>query len=185
MSGSLTAIIGPMFSGKTTELMRLYARDIIAGKKAIVYKPRDDDRYYKDDVVTHAGGRTKAVAVYRPIEVWQHYQNEQPDSVYIDEAQFFDRGILVTILDILYEDTDVTFSSLNMDYQGNPFKFRNSTGKNIGDLLARADKITLLTAICEQCGNEATRTYRTSKDNDLHVIGGKDKYEARCASCYE
>ena len=185
MIGSLTTIIGPMFSGKTTELMRLHDRDVIAGKKVVLYKPKDDDRYHENKIITHAGDKRDANSFYRPNEIWENYQIKQPDAIYIDEVQFFDNGIIDVIDNILYENVDVTVSSLNRDYKGNPFKFMNSTVTHIGELLARADNITLLTAVCEQCGNNATRTYRTTDNQNLIDIGGKDKYEARCPTCYE
>ncbi|MDE1873630.1 MAG: thymidine kinase [Candidatus Micrarchaeota archaeon] len=185
-NGKLVVITGPMFSGKTSELIRLLERESIAGRKTIMFKPEVDKRYDESSVVTHKGASSEATAVdggptgtARVKEVGSGF-----DAVGIDEAQFFeDMGGLIRAADSLAGmGKTVYVSLLNRSHTGEPFG-------DAPELLARADYVYSLTAICRRCGNEATFTQRLGDDGketfgELVKLGGRESYEPRCRGCF-
>ena len=173
--GWIEVICGSMFSGKTEELIRRMKRAQIAHLKTETFKPAIDNRYDAINVVSHDD--TKIVA--QPV---QHSQNilllaQGADVIAIDEAQFFDEGIVHVCQQLALNGARVIVAGLDMDYLGKPFG-------PVPQLLAVADYITKLHAICVHCGNIASISYRKTKQSGQVVIGELDIYEPRCRTCY-
>jgi thymidine kinase len=174
----LIVIVGPMFSGKTTELIRLVERQVIAGRKAIVIKPSIDDRYHSSKVMSHSGWSWEAVQI--PIDKVDEIPRlaEKYKVLAIDEVQFFVPS-LAEILNELANEKIVIAAGLNLDFKGVPFE---TTMK----IMAYADKVISLTAVCKVCGRPATRSQRlihgkpAPRDSPRILIGGAESYEARC-----
>jgi thymidine kinase len=173
--GWIEVICGSMFSGKTEELIRRMKRAQIANLKTEIFKPSIDNRYDDINVVSH----DENAIVSQPV---QHSQNilllaQDADVIGIDEAQFFDNGIVNVCEQLALSGKRVIVAGLDMDYLGSPFG-------PIPQLLAIADYITKLHAICVHCGNIASISYRKTKQSGQVVIGELDIYEPRCRICY-
>ena len=173
--GWIEVICGSMFSGKTEELIRRMKRAQIANLKTEIFKPAIDNRYDEMNVVSHDENKILSQPV-------QHSQNilllaNDVDVVGIDEAQFFDDGIVNVCEKLALNGTRVIVAGLDMDYLGKPFG-------PVPQLLAIADYITKLHAICVHCGNIASMSYRKTKQSGQVVLGETDIYEPRCRSCY-
>jgi len=189
----LTTITGPMFSGKTTELLRLFSREEIAKRKSILFKPEIDNRYSENKVVNHDGRAISAIIVKSSDEIYQvviDYIESQENkekpliNVFIDEVQFFDSLIIDVIKKLIDKEINVFTCGLNQTYLGDPFPFKD--GKNhIGFLMAISDYVIHLDAICNNCGQAATKTYRKGSQTDTVIIGGTDLYQARCIKCFK
>lgn len=174
MSGTLEVICGPMFAGKSEELIRRLRRAEIANKKVIVFKPAIDKRYDKNDVVSHNGLRAKAIAVSGGYDLKNRIMYGIYDVVAIDEIQFFGIEILEIVQSLIIIGYRVIVSGLDQTYKGEPFGF-------VPQLLALADSITKLTAICTVCGAEATKTKLLDASSESIInVGASEKYEARC-----
>ena len=173
--GWMEVICGCMFSGKTEELIRRLKRVQIAGQKAEIFKPAIDTRYDPLDIVSHDASRIRSTPV-------DNYYNilllaSECDVVGIDEAQFFDEGIVEVLELLMLRGIRVIVAGLDMDYTGKPFG-------PVPALLARAEYITKLHAICVKCGDIANYSYRIAKIDDQVLLGEKDVYEPRCRSCF-
>ncbi len=173
--GWMEVICGCMFSGKTEELIRRLKRVQIAGQKAEIFKPAIDTRYDPLDIVSHDASRIRSTPV-------DNYYNilllaSECDVVGIDEAQFFDEGIVEVLELLMLRGIRVIVAGLDMDYTGKPFG-------PVPALLARAEYITKLHAICVRCGDIANYSYRIAKIDDQVLLGEKDVYEPRCRSCF-
>ncbi|MEM1598298.1 MAG: thymidine kinase [Pyrobaculum sp.] len=176
----LVVIAGPMFAGKTTELIRRVERQVIAGRRAIVFKPSIDVRYSKAKVAAHNGLKFDAYVV-PPDDVGVGYVEKlgvEYDVVAVDEAQFFPPS-LADVLNRLADGRIVIAAGLNLDFRGEPFE-------TMARLMAYADKVVSLTAVCKVCGRPATRTQRlidgrpAPRDSPRILVGGAETYEARC-----
>ena len=180
-SGWIHVIAGCMFSGKTDELLRLLRRAEIAGRRVILIRPTIDDRTSPDVVESRSGVAYRSRPVAGAADIPALVSRERSTVVAIDEAQFFDDGLSEIAELLASEGRMVVLSGLDQDFLGRPFG-------PMPTLLALADEVTKLTAICTVCGAEATRTQRlvggrpASRDDPLIVVGGLDdeKYEARC-----
>ncbi len=180
-SGWIHVITGCMFSGKTDELLRLLRRAEIAGRRVMLVRPRLDDRTPPEVVESRSGVAFRARPVPGSADIPALVSHERASVVGIDEAQFFDEGIVEIAELLAAEGRTVLLSGLDQDFLGRPFG-------QLPQLLALADEVTKLTAICTVCGAEATRTQRlvggrpAGRDDPLIVVGGVDdeKYEARC-----
>jgi thymidine kinase len=174
--GWIEVICGPMFSGKSEELIRRLRRAEIAKLKTATFKPLIDDRYSTNHIVSHSAQRIASTAAASTAEILEKAQDAQV--VAIDEAQFFD----VSLVDVCQKLADsgkrVIVAGLDQDYTGKPFE-------PIPQLLAVAEYITKTLAICVKCGSPAGRTQRLSKDSERVVVGAADIYEARCRFCHE
>jgi thymidine kinase len=173
--GWIEVICGSMFSGKTEELIRRMKRARIANLTTEIFKPAVDTRYDEMNVVSHDENRI----ISQPV---QHSQNilllaHDADVIAIDEVQFFDAGIVQVCEQLALSGKRVIAAGLDMDYLGNPFG-------PVPQLLAVADYITKLHAICVHCGNIASMSYRKTKQSRQVVIGEMDIYEPRCRVCY-
>jgi thymidine kinase len=180
--GWLEVVCGPMFSGKSEELIRRLRRAEIAGQRALIVKPRIDDRYDIGHVVSHAGAKMRAVAVSRPDEIVGLADGY--DAVGIDEVQFFAPVIVDVIERLVERGTRVVAAGLDQDFRGLPFG-------TLPELLCRAELVDKLQAVCHRCGGPATMTQRlvdgrpAPADGETIVVGALEQYEARCRTCHQ
>lgn len=183
-AGRIEVICGSMFCGKTEELIRRVRRAIIAKQKVKVFKPKIDDRYGIQRATSHAGQSVEAVAVDSSSEILA-LANSDTTVVAIDEAQFFDGGI-VEIVQSLVEDHNirVIIAGLDTDFRGEPFGA-------MPRLLSIAEEVLKLHAICVVCGENASRTQRlvdgrpAAVDDPIIMVGAQESYEARCRLHHE
>jgi len=171
-TGKIEVVCGPMFSGKSEELMRRLNRTRIAKRKFQLFKPEIDNRYSEDEVVSHAGQKMKCTPVKFARNVLD-LVDEDTEVVAIDEAQFFSSQLLDTVLSLAQSGKRVILAGLDMDSDGVPFG-------PMGGILATAESVTKLTAVCEVCGDDATHTYRTSETSGTVLVGEHDHYMATC-----
>ena len=180
--GWLEVVCGPMFSGKSEELIRRLRRAEIAGQRALIVKPRIDDRYDVSHVVSHAGARMRAVAAATSRDVRRLAAGN--DVVGIDEVQFFDDGVVTVIRELVGDGMRVVAAGLDTDFRAQPFG-------SMPILLAVAELVDKLQAVCHRCGGTATRTQRLVDgcaapfSGETIQVGALDSYEARCVACYE
>jgi thymidine kinase len=183
---TLEVIIGPMFSGKTSELIRLVEREVYAKKKGAIFKIAFDRRYSAKQVVTHNGLRYDAYNVASSGDgvkkIREVARSNGLDAIGVDEVNFFPEQV-VGVLDELADRKKVIACGLNLNFKAEPFK-------TTMELAARADRVRYLSAVCVVCGQEATRTQRlvggrpAPRDSPVIVVGGKEMYEPRCRSCF-
>lgn len=181
--GWIEVICGSMFAGKTEELLRRVRRLEYAKKNIVVFKPLMDNRYADNEVVSHNNTRTKSVNISLSRQIFDHV-DEETDVVAIDEIQFLDEEAVAIVDYLANRGIRVIVSGLDKDFRGEPFSF-------MPKLVAIAEYVTKLTAICVKCGAPATRTQRIvngkpAKYNDpIVLIGAEESYEARCRSCHK
>ena len=174
--GSIEVICGSMFSGKTEELIRRLKRVRIANLRVAAFKPAIDTRYATEKIVSHDTNVVDSFAVSKANEILLHYNNA--DVVGIDEAQFFDPEI-ADICDVLaFRGVRVIVAGLDMDFSGKPFGA-------MPHILAKADYVTKLHAICQQCGSMANYSYRKVANEEQVMLGATDSYEPPCRKCYQ
>ena len=175
-SGWIEVICGSMFSGKTEELIRRLKRAKIASQKVEIFKPGTDTRYDVQNVVSHDSNSILATPVEHSSKILD--LAEGVTVVGIDEAQFFDAELTDVCERLALKGIRVIIAGLDMDYKGKPFG-------PMPNLLAVAEYITKVHAICQHCGNLATHSYRLSDETGTVVLGEKDRYEPRCRTCYQ
>ncbi len=183
---TLEVIIGPMFSGKTSELIRLVEREVYAKRKGAIFKIAFDQRYSAKEVVTHNGLRYDAYTVASSDEglrkIEEVTNSDGLDAIGVDEVNFFPSS-LVGVLDKLADKKKVIACGLNLNFKAEPFQ-------TTMELAARADRVRYLSAVCVVCGQEATRTQRlvegkpAPKESPIIAVGGKEMYEPRCRNCF-
>lgn len=173
--GWIEVICGSMFSGKTEELIRRLKRARIANLKTEIFKPAIDVRYDETKIVSHDENFIQSTPIDHSQKILLLAQ--EVDVVGIDEAQFFDPGIVSVCEQLALRGARVIVAGLDMDYKAQPFG-------PMPNLLAVADYITKLHAICVVCGNIASYSYRLSDEEAQVVLGEKNKYEPRCRHCY-
>lgn len=184
--GWIEVICGSMFAGKTEELIRRINRIQYAKRDCLVFKPAIDDRYSYSEVVSHSQRKAKSIPVKDSKEVSEYLEKlvKLPYAVAFDEAQFFDDGLINICEDLANKGVRVICAGLDRDFRGEPFGI-------MPFLLARAEYVTKLQAICQICGNPATRTQRIINGEPAHyddpiiLVSAKEKYEARCRHCHE
>ena len=180
--GKLTVICGSMFAGKSEELIRLARRALYARKKVQVFKPAIDNRYDESNVVTHLGVAHNAVAVKSVRDLCTKIDADT-EIVLIEEAQFFDETLADVAVKLADEGREVILAGLDQDFRREPFG-------PMSRLLAVADEVVKLRAICMNCGQPASHTYRVIDGKPAHwddpivLIGATEAYEARCRNCY-
>ncbi len=171
-----------MFSGKSEEMIRRLRRAEIAGQRVILFKPRIDDRYDNADVVSHAGVRMSAVPVDGHAEIAARARGHEV--VGVDEVQFFDEQVVAAALALADRGVRVICAGLDQDFRRRPFG-------PMPELLARAEFVDKLQAVCHRCGGPATTTQRlvdgvpAPYSGDTIVVGAAEQYEARCRDCHE
>lgn len=174
-NGWVEVICGSMFSGKTEELIRRVKRTQFAHQKLILFKPDIDRRYSDEDVVSHQGSAVPAVLVAHSNEILLLVNDERV--VAIDEAQFFDPGIVDVCTTLANRGVRVICAGLDMDYLGNPFG-------PMPALLSIAEYVTKVHAICVDCGNLAQFSYRFTEESTQVLVGAVESYKPLCRSCY-
>jgi len=180
--GSVEVITGSMFCGKTEELIRRLRRATIAKQKVQVFKPVIDDRYSYSKVRSHSGADFEAFPVNTSGEILGKL-DPTATVVGIDEAQFFDDGIVDVVSALAERDLRVIVTGLDTDFRGEPFGCMPT-------LMAKADKLDKLSAICMVCGEPASRTQRLVNGSPAHyddpivIVGASEMYEARCRRCH-
>jgi thymidine kinase len=181
--GWIEVIAGPMFSGKSEELIRRVRRALIARQRVLVFKPRLDNRYHESHVVSHDGKQVAAIPVESAAEMEAHL-DPLPQVVAVDEAQFLDRGLLSLVERLAAQGVRVILAGLDLDFRGEPFGL-------MPELLARAEFVEKLSAICPRCGASATRTQRLVNgkparySDPVILVGAEEHYEPRCRACHE
>ncbi len=173
--GWIEVICGSMFSGKTEELIRRMRRAQFANQRLILFKPIIDNRYHEENVVSHQGSSLKAIAVNNAEEILKTWTNEKV--VAIDEAQFFDFGVVEVANALAQKGVRVIIAGLDMDYKGVPFG-------PMPHLLSIAEYVTKVHAICVSCGNLAQFSHRTAEEKDQVLVGAVEKYKPLCRACY-
>lgn len=176
-TGWIEVICGSMFSGKTEELLRRLKRAQIAHLKVEIFKPETDTRYDPVDVISHDRNRIPSTPVAYSGNILL-LSAEDADVVAIDEVQFMDHNIVEVAETLALQGKRVILAGLDMDYRGQPFG-------PVPALLAKADYITKLHAICVVCGNIANYSYRKTEDDTTILLGEQEMYEPRCRKCYQ
>ncbi len=175
--GAIEVVCGPMFSGKTEELIRRVRRAQIARQKVQIFKPSIDTRYSEKEVVSHSSQSVEGEPVSSSLEILVKLKDDTR-IVAIDEVQFFDEKIVNVVNKLARRGLRVICAGLDLDYKGLPFG-------PMPMLLAIADDVTKVHAICTTCGALATRSQRLTSSKDQVLLGEKDSYEARCRAHYE
>jgi thymidine kinase len=173
--GLIEVITGSMFSGKTEELIRRLKRAKIARQKVEIFKPIVDDRYSETEVVSHDENAIQSTPVSDSSKILDLTSDVQV--VGIDEAQFFDEGLIDVCNNLADRGIRVIVAGLDMDYKGRPFG-------PIPGLMAIAEYITKVHAICQRCGDLAQYSFRKSEEEELVLLGELDEYEPLCRKCY-
>lgn len=168
-------ICGSMFSGKTEELIRRLKRARFARQKVEIFKPRIDHRYHQQDIVSHDSNAIPST----PVEASSNIVllGFDVDVVGIDEAQFFDHGLVEVCVQLANLGVRVIVAGLDMDYSGKPFG-------PMPELMAVAEMVTKVHAVCMDCGDLAQFSYRTVESTDVVVLGEKESYIPLCRSCF-
>lgn len=181
--GWVEVITGSMYAGKTEELLRRIKRIEYAKKDVLVFKPAIDNRFSNQEVVSHNNGRIKSIDISNANEILQYISQKKPYAIAIDEVQFLGREVINVCERLADQGVRVIVAGLDKDFRGEPFGVMPA-------LLARAEFVTKLDAICQVCGAPATRTQRLingvpAKYTDpIILVGAKEQYEARCRHCH-
>ncbi len=173
--GWIEVICGPMFSGKSEELIRRLRRAEIAKLKTAIFKPDIDNRFSVNHIVSHSDQRMKSVPISTAREILNRVKEAKV--IGIDEAQFFDASLVDVCQQLADEGKRVIVAGLDQDYTGAPFE-------PIPQLLAVAEVITKTLAICVKCGNPADRTQRLTRESERVIVGASNIYQARCRLCH-
>ncbi|AEP88651.1 thymidine kinase [Bacillus spizizenii] len=182
-SGWLELICGSMFSGKSEELIRRVKRATYAKQEVRVFKPVIDHRYSEDAVVSHNGTSMTSYAISSAADIWDHI-SESTDVIAVDEVQFFDEEIVAVLSSLADKGYRVIAAGLDMDFRGEPFGV-------VPSIMAIAESVTKLQAVCSVCGSPASRTQRlidgkpASYDDPVILVGASESYEARCRHHHE
>ena len=175
-SGWIEVICGPMFSGKTEELIRRLIRAQIAKQVVTIFKPSLDDRYSEDYIVSHNKRKIKSIIMQNTKDIKKY--SKDSDVIGIDEAQFCDVSLIDICKELARNGKRVVVAGLEKDFQAIPFG-------PMPQLLVDAEYVTKVNAICMQCGDPANFSQRITEEKKQVVIGEIDKYEARCRKCYK
>ena len=173
--GQIEVICGSMFSGKTEELIRRLNRAKIAKQKVEIFKPTIDTRYDENDVVSHNENHIRSTPVNFADDIL--LLSGDCDVVGIDEVQFFDDQIVTVAQKLAGQGKRVILAGLDMDFEGSPFE-------PMPKLMAIAEYVTKVNAICMKCGDLAAFSFRLSDAKQKVVLGEKESYEARCRKCF-
>ena len=173
--GWIEIICGPMFSGKTEELIRRLVRAQIARQRVAIFKPSTDNRYEENFIVSHNQRKIQSIQVKHTQSILDH--RDYADVFGIDEAQFFDESIVSVCRELANCGRRVVIAGLEKDYLGKSFG-------PMPELLVDAEYITKVNAICMKCGDPANYSHRISTEKKQVVVGETDKYEALCRRCY-
>lgn len=178
--GKLIVHTGSMFSGKTSSLKNEIKRFIIAGYKAVAFKPSIDTRYKKNEIVTHDMTSIECILVDDIDQLMDYCNKLNPHVIAIDEIQFLGgsvQKIIASINELLAKDITVVVAGLDIDYTGTPFEV-------VKELMPIADYLYKHHAVCVRCGSDAWVSHRKSQDKDRIKIGAEDEYEPLCRKCF-
>jgi len=175
-SGWIEVICGPMFSGKTEELIRRLVRAQYAKQSVAIFKPKTDNRYSDDYIVSHNKRKIKSIILESSEDIYNY--KDKADVFGIDEAQFFDHNLIIVCNKLAKSGKRIVVAGLDKDYTAKSFG-------PIHQLMIDAEYVSKVNAICMTCGDPASFTQRISSEKDLVVVGETDKYEARCRSCFK
>jgi thymidine kinase len=175
--GWIEVVVGPMFSGKSEELIRRLRRAEIGKQRVQIFKPVIDQRYTKNGIVSHSGLEIASELVKTGSDILEKVQ-PRTEVVGVDEAQFLGESVVDACVKLADLGKRVIVAGLDTDFMGRPFE-------PMPRLLAVAEEITKLLAICVHCGNPAVHTQRTVASEELIVVGATGMYEARCRRCFE
>lgn len=175
--GSIEVICGSMFSGKSEELIRRVRRAQIARQRVQVFKPRIDDRYKEDEVVSHSEQSVPCEIVATPEEILPRL-DDRTEVIAVDEVQFLGAGVVAVCERLANQGKRVIVAGLDQDYLGRPFD-------PMPHLMAVAEYVTKTLAVCHRCGAPANRSQRLTPEEDRVVVGAAGAYEARCRRCFE
>ena len=173
--GWIEVICGSMFSGKTEELIRRLRRAEFANQKILLFKPKTDNRFVENAVVSHKGSSLDSLVIEKAEDVFKIWKNER--IVAFDEAQFFDHEIIEVSKKLADSGVRVICAGLDMDFQGNGFG-------PMPLLMATAEYVTKVHAICVSCGNLAYISHRTVSSKEQVLVGAIEKYKPLCRACY-
>lgn len=176
-TGAIEVICGPMFSGKTEELIRRLRLARIAKQRVQIFKPVLDDRYDTDHITSHVNQKFECVAVKHPNEILEKLA-DNTRVVGIDEAQFFPEEVVTVCEKLANRRLRVIVAGLDQDYLSKPFG-------PMPKLLAIADDVLKLKAVCIICGREASKSQRLTREKGQVVVGAQEHYEARCRLCFD
>lgn len=174
--GWIEVICGSMFSGKTEELIRRLRRADFAKQSILLFKPFIDDRYATEAVVSHQGQSWEAKRIAASIDILHIWSGQQ--IIAIDEAQFFDKDIVQVCMELANKGARVIIAGLDMDYKGLPFG-------PMPQLMAVAEYVSKVHAVCVQCGKLAQFSHRTVSQTEQVLVGAVEKYQPLCRGCYQ
>ncbi|MDD4001119.1 MAG: thymidine kinase [Bacilli bacterium] len=181
--GWIEVIAGSMYAGKTEELLRRVKRIQYAKKTVLIFKPNIDNRFSSNEVVSHDNGRIHSYDIRNSKDIYEQIGLVLPYAIAIDEVQFLENDIIDACEDLADRGVRMIVAGLDKNFRGEPFGI-------MPELLARAEFVTKLDAICQVCGAPATRTQRLINGSPAHYddpiikIGAKEQYEARCRHCH-
>lgn len=181
--GWIEVICGPMFAGKSEELIRRVKRLQYAKKNVVCFKPQIDNRYSESEIVSHSKFKTKSININNSEDILKHVDKDTY-AVVIDEVQFLDSGVIDVVTKLANEGKRVICAGLDNDFRGEPFSIMPM-------LLAKAEFVSKLTAICVKCGAPATRTQRIVNgipafyEDPITLVGAAEAYEPRCRHCHD
>ncbi len=182
--GELELITGPMYSGKTSELIRRINRAEVGEQKVKCFKPVVDNRYTETEIGSHNGETVDALLVDDSLQIVSHVK-ETDDVVVVDEANFFDGRLIGNLQSLANDGYRVIVAGTDQTFRGTPFH-------PVDGLMAVADRVDKLQAVCQRCGDDASMNQRLGPDGEpVRVeeqtvkVGGNDIYEARCRDCHE
>lgn len=176
-TGNLVVIVGPMFSGKTSELISFIEIYNLGKKKIKVFKPMLDTRYNETFIVSHSNSSVEAIPINNSSEIIPQLDGDEK-AVFIDEVQFLDESLREVVVEMVNSGKDVYCAGLDLSYKNNPFRVTSL-------LMAHADTVIKKKAVCHECGEyEGTMTYKTVENGGEIDVGGFEKYIAVCRDCY-
>lgn len=176
-AGSIELICGSMFSGKTEEFIRRVKRSVIAKQKVVLFKPKIDDRSEASHIISHDGKKLESIIVTKTSDIVDNLKNDDYDVIGIDEVQFFDQHIINLCNRLADQGVRVILAGLDLDYSGKPFG-------PIPSLMAIADEVLKLHAICSKCWSNAHYSFRMCPSDQQVFVAGWDCYMALCRKCY-
>ncbi|WP_330463695.1 thymidine kinase [Metamycoplasma gateae] len=176
-NGMIELITGPMFSGKSEELLRRLRTLSYAKFNSLLIKPEYDNRFSEDEIVSRSGLKEKTHTLKNINDIYNLLKNDKYQAILIDEAHFFGQDLIKVADDLANLGYLLIIAGLDQDYLRRPFS-------PISDLMAMAETVTKLQAVCVVCQNIATTSYRKIKNNELNYIGDFNEYEARCRRCH-
>lgn len=175
--GWIELICGPMFSGKSEELIRRLRRAEIAQQRVQIFKPAIDNRYAEREIVSHSELRIPADLISGGAEILER-TDARTEVIGVDEAHFLDNGLVSAAQQLANMGKRVIIAGVDVDFLGQPFE-------QVQQLMTAAEEVTKLLAICARCGNPAKHSQRLVSSGERILVGASDKYEARCRRCFE